>query len=73
MMGDFVFMAVVQAGVITLQHAGEKKKIIQDTQSSAVAKSAMMGFFHFPWRCKEKAPALAIRCTQAEGERVCDM
>lgn len=25
MMGDFVFMAVVWAGVITLQHAGEKK------------------------------------------------
>lgn len=26
MMGDFVFMAIVQAGAITLQHAGEKKK-----------------------------------------------
>lgn len=25
MMGDFVFMAIVQAGAITLQHAGGKK------------------------------------------------
>lgn len=26
MMGDFVFMAIVQAEAITLQHAGEKQK-----------------------------------------------
>lgn len=26
MMGDFVFMAIVQAEAITLQHAGEKER-----------------------------------------------
>lgn len=66
-MGDFVFMASVQAGAITLQHAGGKKKKkrkgkkeIWDTQSHSAAKSAMMGFFHF-WCCKEKVPVLFIQ------------
>lgn len=68
MMGDFVFMAIVQAGAIILQHAGRKKREKGtkgrknwDTQSSTAAKSAMMGFFYFPWCCKKKRLPLAIR------------
>lgn len=68
-MGDFVFMAIVQAGAITLQHAGEKKKKEKGNERKKkieIPRVALLLnlqwwlFFYFPWHCKEKVLTLAI-------------